>query len=49
MGERAGPIGLLDALADLVLPRPCPGCGRAGHRVKPGTGNVDNRRGSGHR
>ncbi|MFN8198337.1 MAG: hypothetical protein U0R72_08425 [Nakamurella multipartita] len=30
MGERAGPIGLLDALADLVLPRPCPGCGRAG-------------------
>ncbi|ACV77767.1 ComF family protein [Nakamurella multipartita] len=30
MGERAGPVELLDALADLVLPRPCPGCGRAG-------------------
>ena len=31
MRERTGAlVGLADALADLVLPRPCPGCGRAG-------------------
>jgi predicted amidophosphoribosyltransferase len=30
MRERTGLAGLLEAAADLVLPRPCPGCGRAG-------------------
>lgn len=31
-GERGGGVlsALLDSVADLVLPRPCPGCGRAG-------------------
>lgn len=30
MAERHALAGLFDAAADLLLPRPCPGCGRAG-------------------